>query len=57
MKEEFDLIILDLMLPEVDGLISAGRSVRRRIRRSLWFLPRRMISIRSADWVLVRMII
>ena len=51
MKEEFDLIILDLMLPE------AGRSVRRRIRRSLWFLPRRMISIRSADWVLVRMII
>ena len=63
MKEEFDLIILDLMLPEIDGfeickeIRSAGRSVRRRIRRSLWFLPRRMISIRSADWVLVRMII
>lgn len=57
MKEEFDLIILDLMLPEVDGFISAGRSVRRRIRRSLWFRPRRMISIRSGDWVLVRMII
>ena len=57
MKEEFDLIILDLMLPEVDGFDICRRSVRRRIRRSLWFLPRRMISIRSADWVLVRMII
>ena len=57
MKEEFDLIILDLMLPEVDALISAGRSVRRRIRRSLWFRPRRMISIRFGDWVLARMII
>ncbi len=58
LNEDYDLLILDLMLcRERTDSISAGRSVRRRIRRSLWFRPRRMISIRSGDWVLVRMII
>ena len=57
MKEEFDLIILDLMLPEVDGFDICRQVREEKNSRSLWFLPRRMISIRSADWVLVRMII
>lgn len=38
---DFDLIILDLMLPGVDGLKYAVRSEIRRIRRLLWFLPKR----------------
>ena len=42
MSEEYDLIILDLMLPEVDGL---------------WFLQKRTILTRSGDWVLGRTII
>ena len=36
---------------------SARRSVRRRIRRSSWYLPRRKISIRSVVWVWGLMII
>ena len=47
LNEDFDLFILDLMLPEV---------ARRRIRRSLWYLPRRMILIKSVDWVWEQMI-
>ena len=57
MKEDFDLIILDLMLPEVEVSIFADRSVRRKIRRSSWFLRRRMTSIRSVDLDLVQTII
>ena len=54
-KEDFDLLILDLMLPEVDGFEICR--VKRRIFRLSWFLQRRMILIKSADWALVRMTI
>ena len=52
-----DLIILDLMLPEVDGFDIADRSVRRKIHRSSWFPQRRMTLIRFVDLVLAQMII
>ena len=58
LKGEFDLIILDLMLPGVDGF-EICREVRsqRRIRRSLWFLQRRMILTKSGDLDWERIII
>ena len=44
LNEDFNLIILDLMLPGMWMVSkSARRSVRRRIRRSSWYLPRRKI--------------
>ena len=49
-KEDFDLLILDLMLPEVDALRSAAKCVKRRIFRLSWFLQKKMILIKSADW-------
>ena len=45
-KEDFDL-----------ALRSAAKCVKRRIFRLSWFLQRRMILIKSADWALVRMTI
>ncbi len=57
MKEDFDLIILDLMLPEVDGFDICRQVRGRKIRRSLWFPRRRMTSIRSVDLDLVQTII
>ena len=58
LNEEFDLIILDLMLPEVDGF-DICRQVRQdqRIHRSLWCQLRKMILIRSVDWDWEQMII
>lgn len=52
LHEEFDLFILDLMLPGVDGFEICKRSVRQRIHQSLWFLQKRMILTRFAgsDW-------
>ena len=43
LAEDFDLIILDLMLPGIDGF---------EIFLFLWYLPRRMILTRSEvlDW-------
>ena len=52
---DFDLIILDLMLPGVDGF-EICRQIRR-IRRLLWFLPKKTILIKSEVWALERMII
>ena len=46
---DFDLIILDLKY--------AVRSEIRRIRRLLWFLPKKTILIKSEVWALERMII
>ena len=56
-KEDFDLLILDLMLPEVDGFEICAKCVKRRIFRLSWFLQKKMILIKSADWALVRMTI
>ena len=55
LSEEFDLIILDLMLPGIDGFVSVF--VRRRMFRFLWYLRRRMILIKSEALDLVQMII
>ena len=58
LNEDFDLFILDLMLTGMwMALRSASRFARRRIRRSLWYQPRRMILIKSVVWVWARMII
>ena len=56
MKEEFDLIILDLMLPEVDGF-DICKQVREEKNTPSWFPRRRMTLIRSGDSDLVQMII
>ena len=48
LNEDFDLIILDLMLPNMDGLKSAKLSGKKRIRRLLWLRRKRMILIKSA---------
>lgn len=41
LSEEFDMFILDLMLPGTDGFEIAKRSVRRKIHQFLWFQPKR----------------
>ena len=57
MKEDFDLIILDLMLPEVDGF-DICRQVREEKNTPIIMFPRRrMTSIRSVDLDLVQTII
>ena len=56
LNEEFDLIILDLMLPEVDGFDICRQVRQEKILRSSWFPRRKMISIRSADWDWAQMI-
>ena len=50
LKEEYDLIILDLMLPEVDGFDICRQCARRRISRSSWFRQRKTILTRSVEW-------
>ena len=50
MNESYDLIILDLMLPEVDGFDICRQIRRRKTRRSLWFPQRKTISTRSGGW-------
>ena len=57
LKGEFDLIILDLMLPGVDGFEICREVRSQKIRRSLWFLQRRMILTKSGDLDWERMII
>ena len=57
LNEDYDLIILDLMLPEVDGFDICRQVRQEKISRSLWYLQRKMILTRSVDSVLARMII
>ena len=54
LSEDFDMYILDLMLPGIDGF---EISERKKILRFLWYLQRKMILIRSGDWDLARTII
>ena len=48
LKEDYDLLILDLMLPGTDGF---------EICRRVWFLPKRRTLTKSAVWALEQMII
>ena len=57
LTDQFDLVILDLMLPGVDGFEICREVRQKKIHRSLWSLPKRMISIRSGDLDLAQMII
>ncbi len=57
LNEDFNLIILDLMLRMWMVLRFARRSVRRRTHRSSWYLPRRKTLTKSVVWVLVPMTI
>ena len=43
LKEDFDLIILDLMLPEVDGFDICRQVRQQKILLLSWYLPKRMI--------------
>ena len=56
LSEDFDMYILDLMLPGMTALRSANTSERKKIHRSSWYLPKKTISIRSGDWDLARTI-
>lgn len=42
----FDLVILDLMLPEMDGFEVCKKIREEKISLSLWFQPRKMILIK-----------
>lgn len=42
LNEEFDLIILDLMLPEVDGFDICRQVRQEKILLSSWYLQRKM---------------
>lgn len=57
LSEEFDLIILDLMLPGIDGYEICKQIRNQKISRSSWYRRRRMILIRSEVWDWVQMII
>ncbi len=50
LEEDFDLFILDLMLPEVDGFEICRRIRDKRIHRSSWYRRRKTISIRYGAW-------
>ena len=50
LEEDFDLIILDLMLPAWTDSRSAARSGTRRTHRSSWCPRRKTTSTRSGDW-------
>lgn len=54
---DYDLIILDLMLPGLTVLKCASASGRRRTFRFSWFPPARMTSIKSAVSASARTII
>lgn len=46
LAEDFDLFILDLMLPGIDGFEICKQIREKRTHRYSWFQPRRMTSTR-----------
>ena len=48
LNEDYDLLILDLMLPEVDGFEICRQVREKKNMRSSWCRQRRMISTKSA---------
>ena len=56
LEEDYDLFILDLMLPEVDGFEICREIRNQKNTRLLWFLQRKMILIKSAALGLGQMI-
>lgn len=56
LSEDFDMYILDLMLPGIDGFEICKQIREEKIHRSSWYLPKKTISIRSGDWDLARTI-
>lgn len=46
LKNDFDMIILDIMLPELMDLRSVSRFEKQKKFRSLWYLQEKKISIR-----------
>lgn len=54
LEEDYDLFILDLMLPQVDGFEICREIRNQKIRRLSWCLQRRMTLIKSGVWVLER---
>lgn len=51
MTSEYDLIILDLMLPGMDGFEICRRIRDEKTYRFSWYPQRRTISIKSGAWV------
>ena len=50
LKEDFDLVILDLMLPNVDGFEICKKIREVKIFLLLWFLQKKMILIKFEVW-------
>ena len=57
LEEEFDLYILDLMLPGMDGFEICKEIRNHKNTPILWFPQRKMTLIRSVDWDLEQMTI
>lgn len=57
LNEDFDIMILDVMLPERTVMKSAVRSVKSKTHRLSWYRQRKKTLIKSADWVSAQMII
>lgn len=56
-ENKYDIILLDLMLPKMDGWKYASRSGNFPMCRSLCLLPKAKTWTRSWDWTTVQMII
>lgn len=56
LSEEFDMFILDLMLPGTDGFEICKKIREEKIHQFLWFQPKKMILTRSEALDLVRTI-
>lgn len=57
LENDYDLFILDLMLPGVDGFEICRQVRDEKIRRLLWFRQKRMTLTKSEDLVLEQTII